>query len=227
MDQTAQNFKSLRLASSATDMGESIMRQISILAAAAIAAMTVGFHSANAGLLGMPMGLQSAIQHIKFETPTMPPLAYLQFCVRYQDECRKKTMFRGGPVKLTPERWADLKEVNRAVNADIIPERNELGLAAEAWLINPGRGDCNDYAVSKRHELLDRGWPARALLLSEVVVNSGEHHLVLVVRTNGGDLVLDNLTPQLKPWSRAPYRWVRIQMPDDNRLWATIGGRGV
>lgn len=172
------------------------------------------------------MGLQSAIQRIKFETPTMPPFAYLQFCMRYQGECRKKMTFRGGPVKLTPERWADLKDVNQMVNREIIPERNERGMAGEVWLINPDRGDCDDYAVSKRHELLSRGWPARTLLLSEAVANSGEHHLVLAVRTNGGDLVLDNLT-RIKPWSRAPYRWARIQLPNQNKLWATIADRGV
>jgi predicted transglutaminase-like cysteine proteinase len=203
------------------------MRKISTLAAAAAAVTFVGLQYANAGLLGMPMGLQSAIQHIKFETTTLAPMAYTQFCLRYEDECRTKIMFRGGPVQLTAERWDDLKEVNKAVNKDIIPERNELGLAGETWLISPDRGDCNDYAVTKRHELLDRGWPARALLLSEVIVSSGEHHLVLVVRTKSGDLVLDNLTSQIKPWSRVPYRWVRIQMPNNSRLWATIAGRGI
>jgi predicted transglutaminase-like cysteine proteinase len=65
------------------------------------------------------------------------------------------------------------------------------------------------------------------LLLSEVIVGSGEHHLVLVVRTKSGDLVLDNLTSQIKPWSRVPYRWVRIQKPNNSRLWATIAGRGI
>ena len=135
-------------------------------------------------------------------------------------------IFRGGPVSLTAERWDDLKEVNATVNREIAPELNELGLAGEKWLINPRSGECHDYAVSKRHELLDRGWPARALLLSEVVTHSGEHHLVLVVRTKNGDLVLDNLTPQIRPWSRAPYRWVRIQ-PTDTRLWATVSNRGV
>jgi predicted transglutaminase-like cysteine proteinase len=188
--------------------------------------MIVGFEPVNAGPLDMPMGPQSGIQHIKFETPTMPPFAYLQFCVRYEGECRKGTTFRGGPVKLTAERWADLKEVNQMVNRDIISERNELGMAGEVWLINPGRGDCNDYAVSKRHELLNRGWPARALLLSEVVTNSEKHHLVLVVRTRSGDLVLDNLTPQIKQWAHAPYRWVRIQMPNRPRLWTTIASHG-
>ncbi|MDA9503270.1 hypothetical protein XI09_00060 [Bradyrhizobium sp. CCBAU 11386] len=203
------------------------MRKILAWAAIGIVAMISGFQPVCAGLLGMPMGLQSAIQRIKFEAPALPPFAYTQFCVRYAEECRKRTMFRGGPVKLTAERWDQLNDVNKAVNKDIVPERNELGLAGETWLISPDRGDCNDYAVTKRHQLLAQGWPARALLLSEVVTNSGEHHLVLVVRSKGGDLVLDNLTPQIKPWSRAPYRWVRIQMPDHNKLWATIGSRHV
>jgi predicted transglutaminase-like cysteine proteinase len=203
------------------------MRKLSTWAAVAVATMIAGAQHAGAGLLGMPMGLQSAIQHIKFERPTLAPMAYTEFCLRYEDECRPKTMFRGGPVRLTTERWADLKEVNQTVNRDIIPERNELGLAGETWLIGPDRGDCNDYAVTKRHELLDRGWPARVLLLSEVVTRSGEHHLVLVVRTKSGDLVLDNMTPQIKPWSRAPYQWVRIQQPTNTRLWATISNRGV
>jgi predicted transglutaminase-like cysteine proteinase len=197
------------------------MRIVAIMVAAAIAVVFSWFQPAHAGQVGMPIGLQSAIQHIKLETPTLPPMAYTQFCLRYQNECRARPMFRGGPVPLTEERWADLKEVNLMVNREIMPERNELGLAGEQWLINPNRGDCNDYAVSKRHELLARGWPARALLLSEVVVNSGEHHLILVVRTKSGDLVLDNVTQLVKPWSRVPYHWVRMQMPD-SKLWATI-----
>src|SRR5258708_2827636 len=102
------------------------MRKISTLAAVAAAAMIVVFQPAHAGLLGTPIGLQSAIQHIKFETPALPPMAYTQFCLRYQDECRAKPMFRGGPVRLTAERWADLREINQTINQEIIPERNEL-----------------------------------------------------------------------------------------------------
>jgi predicted transglutaminase-like cysteine proteinase len=156
-----------------------------------------------------------------------PVHGYTMFCLRYEDQCRAKPIFRGGPMRLTPRRAADLNEVNQTLNHSIIPEPNELGLAGEAWLINPDRGDCNDYAVSKRHELLDRGWPARALLLSEVVTGSGEHHLVLVVRTKSGDLVLDNMVRQIKLWSRAPYGWIRTQVPNKPTSWAAIAGRGV
>lgn len=202
------------------------MRKISKSAVLAVVTAVNWFGPAHAGLLGTPMGLQSAIQRIKLETPTLPPMAYTQFCLRYRAECRTKPIFRGGPVRLTEARWNDLKEVNQMVNREIAPERNELGLAGEQWLINPQRGDCNDYAVSKRHELLARGWSARTLLLSEVIVNSGEHHLILVVRTKNGDLVLDNMTQVIKPWSRTPYHWVRMQMPN-SKLWATIASNKV
>jgi predicted transglutaminase-like cysteine proteinase len=94
-----------------------------------------------------------------------------------------------------------------------MPERNSEGLAGEKWLIGPSSGDCNDYAVTKRSELLDRGWPTRALLLSEVVTSWGEHHLVLVVRTSAGDLVLGNMASEIRLWTRAPYQRVRIQTP--------------
>lgn len=194
--------------------------------AAAIAIVIWGVQWARATISTLPRVPQADLAHIELGRPTLPPLTYTVFCLRYGAECRPRSFFRGGPVRLTKERWAELKAVNRAVNRAIAPQPNELGLAGEEWLVNPARGDCNDYAVSKRHELLQRGWPARVLLLSEVVTGSGDHHLVLVVRARTGDLVLDNLTPEIKPWSRAPYGWVRIQMPSDSRLWATIGRSG-
>jgi predicted transglutaminase-like cysteine proteinase len=109
------------------------MRKISILTAVAVAAMIAGFQSANAGLLGMPIGLQSAIQHIKFETPALAPMSYTQFCLHCEEERRARTTIRGDPAQLTAERWDDIKEVSNTVNQDIAPERNELGLGA-TWL---------------------------------------------------------------------------------------------
>lgn len=195
--------------------------------AAAIAIVIGGVQWARAALLVMPRAPRADLAHIELGRPTLPPLTYTLFCLRYEAECRPRRFFRGGPIRLTEKRRADLGEINRTVNLAIEPVRNELGIAGEAWTLNPARGDCNDYAVSKRHELLRRGWPARVLLLSEVVVSSGEHHLVLLVRTRSGDLVLDNLTPQIKPWLRTPYRWVRVQSPGRDGLWVTIGREGV
>lgn len=206
------------------------MRRTLILAAVAAATMVSQMmntaRSADHGSSGLPTIAVSASRHLKLDRPTLAPMAYTMFCLRYQDECRVRLLFRGGPVHLTEARWADLKEANQTVNSAIIPEASEPGPPVEAWLIDPERGDCNDYAVSKRHKLLQRGWPPRALLLAEVVTTSGQHHLVLVVRTKSGDLVLDNLTPQIRSWSHAPYRWIRVQSPGDPRYWRTIAHRG-
>lgn len=205
------------------------MRTISKWLVAITAILVLGGHqSANAGFIGMPSSLGLMMKRISFANYTLPPMAFTQFCLRYADQCKpQRMMFRGGRLRLNADRWDDLKDVNKIVNSAIVPERNTEGLAGEKWLINPARGDCNDYAVTKRSELLERGWPARSLLLSEVVTSWGEHHLVLVVRTSAGDLVLDNLTSQIRPWARAPYQWVRIQTPKNPNYWASLGARNV
>jgi predicted transglutaminase-like cysteine proteinase len=199
-----------------------------LVAIAAVAAVAGGLRSASAGFIGMPRELGQAVKRISFSNYTLPPMAFTQFCLRYAGQCKpQRIVFRGGPKRLTAERWEELKQVNKSTNGAIVPESNLEGLAGEKWLIAPARGDCNDYAVTKRAELLRRGWPSRALLLSEVVTSWGEHHLILVVRTSMGDLVLDNLTGQIRSWSQAPYRWVRIQSPTNPNYWASLGTRTV
>jgi hypothetical protein len=112
--------------------------------------------------------------------------------------------------------------VNREVNRAIVPQQNLGGVMTEEWLVSPRAGDCNDYAVTKRHELLARGWPSRALILSEVVMASGKHHLVLVVRAKEGDFVLDNLSQDVRRVAMTMYRWVRAQSPDNPKFWSSI-----
>jgi predicted transglutaminase-like cysteine proteinase len=184
--------------------------------------------SAQAAFIGAPMGLGQQLVHIRFETPTLAPMAYTRFCMQYPEECRaSKITFRGGRVKLTPERLRDLTTVNAEVNAAIRPEPNVEGVAGEKWLIAPVAGDCNDYAVTKRHQLMASGWPPRSLLLAEVITHWGEHHLVVVVRTQSADLVIDNLNANIKPWTRTNYTWVRIQTPNNPMFWAKVGDRSV
>ena len=183
-------------------------------------------NGSTARLASVSNGLQQGIQLIRFDAPTLAPMAFTQFCLKYPSDCKSgRLLLEGDRIELNDTRRSELETINRTVNSSIRPERNENGLAGEKWLLSPLRGDCNDYAVTKRHQLIARGWPARTVLLSEVVTVSGEHHLVTVVRTNSGDLVLDNLTDQIKPWSRTPYRWLRIQTPKNPNYWASISER--
>src|ERR1700722_11112927 len=88
--------------------------------------------SAEASLLGMPRALMKVYEHIRFAMPALPPMAFFQFCQRYDGECRPQHIIcRGGPIKLTEQRWADLREINDRVNDSIVPERNLLGIAGE------------------------------------------------------------------------------------------------
>ena len=185
-------------------------------------------NSSTARLASVSNGLQQGIQLIRFDAPTLAPMAFTQFCLKYPSDCKSgRLLLEGDRIELNEMRRAELENINRTVNSSIRPERNLDGLAGEKWLLSPLRGDCNDYAVTKRHQLIARGWPARTVLLSEVVTGSGEHHLVTVVRTNSGDLVLDNLTDQIMPWSRTRYRWLRIQTPKNPNYWASISEQNV
>jgi predicted transglutaminase-like cysteine proteinase len=150
-------------------------------------------------------------------------LAHTRFCLKYPGDCRtNKILFRGGLIALNAERRAELARINTEVNRSIKPERTNETVAEEKWLISPKAGDCNDYAVTKRHELLARGWPARALLLAEVITTWGEHHLVLVVRSREGDVVADSLNTHISNWTNTHYQWVRIQSPTNPMFWSTL-----
>jgi predicted transglutaminase-like cysteine proteinase len=178
----------------------------------------------EAAFFSFPLSLGRQLERMALNRPTLPPMAHTLFCLRYQSECDVHGRdFRRRNIALTPARLVELNTVNRAINRQILPERNLGGIATEEWLIAPKSGDCNDYAVTKRHELLTLGWPSRALLLSEVVVPSGEHHLVLVVRTKDIDLVLDNLNSNLRPVEMTvrQYEWVRVESPYNPKFWAS------
>lgn len=168
------------------------------------------------------------VMQLEFDKPALAPLAHSVFCLKYPADCKpSKPDIGSEPIKLTPQRWAELQRVNAEVNRSIFAQPNTKGLAAETWLIAPKSGECHDYAVTKRHELMALGWPSSSLLLSEVVVPSGEHHLVLLVRTSEGDFVADNLSHEIRSWYKTPYHWIRIQSASNPMIWSTVSGRPV
>ena len=158
--------------------------------------------------------------------PSLAPMGYVRFCLRYTDDCKiHGNDFRRRTITLTGERWAELIRVNLQVNRDIIAQP-DLGIATKDWSVHPKVGACYDYAVTKRHDLLARGWPSSALLLSEVVTASGEHHLVLVVRTTQGNVVLDNLNQNIRTVETTRYKWVRIQSGSNPKFWLAAAPEG-
>jgi predicted transglutaminase-like cysteine proteinase len=167
----------------------------------------------------------SAVMPISEASPTLSPFQHVRFCLRYPADC-KSDPTETTAVELTAETLETIHRVNRDVNASIMPVGRSNAIADGGWTISPASGDCNDYAVTKRHDLVRSGFPTKAVRLAVVKTTSGIGHLVLVVSTNKGDLVLDNLSETILPWQFTKYQWVKIQSASDARYWFEIKPRG-
>lgn len=101
-------------------------------------------------------------------------------------------------------RSEQLQAVNKWVNARIrfVEDRDQYGRvdywAGGADSIRRGRGDCEDYALAKRELLQSLGFAADDIYLAVVkdLVRRADH-AVLIVRSEGRFLVLDNNTDRL------------------------------
>lgn len=154
---------------------------------------------------------------------TQPPYGFVRFCEDTPAECR------GGPIEdsrfnATPDRLSQLDEINRSVNHAIQPvtDLENYGVN-EYWTIpKNGKGDCEDYALMKRHELIAQGWPTGSLLMTVVRDEKGEGHAVLTARTLQGDFVLDNKNDDVKIWHKTGYDFVMRQSFLNPRVWISL-----
>jgi len=164
----------------------------------------------------------SLLTPIMEASPTLAPFQHVRFCLRYPSDC-KSDPTENERIELNAKTWELLKRVNHGVNMSIIPIPKSYGPnLGDGWTIAPEMGDCNDYAVTKRHELLENGLPSRALRLSVVKTASGIGHLVLVVVTTKGDLVMDDLIEVIRPWQSTDYHWLKIQSATNSKFWYGI-----
>jgi len=150
--------------------------------------------------------------------PAIPPAGFLGFCIHHLQECRTPPG-SAEPVELTDARRHDLDVVQADVNGAITPREDP----SHAWEYSTnGYGDCNKYALGKRRELIEHGWPRQSLLLATATTERGEGHLVLVVHTTKGDFVLDNRLPRVVDWSYLPYHWISVQSPSSPVKWLSV-----
>ena len=129
-----------------------------------------------------------------------------------------------GRVRLDAAGRALLAEVNAEVNAAIRPRDEPFG--EDVWRVAPAFGDCDDYALTKRAVLEGRGWPAASLRFATAFTEADEYHLVLLIETDQGTLVLDNRFDRPVPWTRLSaggYKWVAIEA-GDRRDWRLAAG---
>ncbi|WP_244406217.1 transglutaminase-like cysteine peptidase [Methylocella silvestris] len=155
---------------------------------------------------------------------TSVPFGWADFCRRYQGVCD------GGAIEpldvvAAPKTMREIERVNKWVNAHIvaITDKEHWGVLDQWDYPADGKGDCEDFALLKRKILIEEGFPRQALLMTVVKDQSNEGHAVLTIKTSNGDFVLDNLAPDVKSWSRTPYRFVKRQSQADQNVWVQIG----
>lgn len=139
-----------------------------------------------------------------------PPPAGFQFY------CLKNDCSRSGAASVPYSKalMSDLRKVTASVNRSI-RYRSEKG---EKWSVNVSSGDCEDFALTKRARLIRMGYPTSALRMAVGHTSKGEYHAFLVVVTDKGKFVLDNLTNEVLTIGRSGLR-IRKMASADPMVW--------
>lgn len=160
---------------------------------------------------------------IKIVAASPPPSGAQQLCRQYNWACSTKAS-----VSLSSKKEMQIiQRVNRQVNASTreVTDQSQYR-TAERWALPTSRGgDCEDFALLKKRDLIRAGVDPNKLLIATVLDAKRNSHAVLVYRSAAGDLVLDNLTNKIKPWSDTRYLFLRMQNPKKPSGWVGVYGR--
>lgn len=152
------------------------------------------------------------------------PDGWTDFCQRYTWTCPSGTK-EPEKVKLDKNLWQTLNDVNNSVNNAVsIVDDEKRWKRKEQWDLayDTGyQGDCEDIALQK-WKWLQRHVPRSALSVATVRDTDGVGHAVLMVRTDHGDLVLDNLNPKIVTYDRTRYRYLKRMSATDPNIWVTF-----
>jgi predicted transglutaminase-like cysteine proteinase len=178
--------------------------------------------------LGLTAGTALAAPGMVTGGRTTQPIGHYEFCQRYHRECAQRTAATA-PVELTRQLWSELITVNNRVNQRVEPRTDmEMWGRQEVWSYPDAVGDCEDYVIEKRRELMAAGLPAGSLLITVVRQPNGDGHAVLTVRTSAGDYILDNLEGRVLAWQDTEYTYLKRQSDNNSGSWVSINdGRAV
>jgi len=152
---------------------------------------------------------------------TSQPIGHYEFCKQYPSTC--KATPSPAAVRLTPELWSRIVQVNDAVNTSIVPRTDqEMYGVPEVWSYPTVQGDCEDFALLKQYMLAREGVPSSALLITVVRQTNGEGHAVLTLRTDQGDFILDNLDTRILAWEATDYTYLKRQSERNLGKWVGI-----
>ena len=186
-----------------------------VLAAAGMAALVAGTGTLHAG--------QDAFLTARMTVSS--PAGANDLCQRYPWACMRSA----GAAKISGDQLDYAIKLNRQINREVrsISDQAQYG-RMEYWALPTARGgDCEDFALLKKKQLIAAGLDPQALLISTVLDRNRNAHAVLVMRTVHGDYILDNLRNEVKHWRQTGYTFLRMQDPADPRKWTAVIDGGI
>lgn len=146
------------------------------------------------------------------------PGAWSYFCYQYRSECERPLM-TPATILMNHDVMKQIRAINVQVNRTIESMTDALHWGSyEQWNFGEdGYGDCDDYVLRKKRELIAAGYPRSALLFTTVTDGNGDGHAILTIVTDKGDFILDNANDEVKPWYYSGYwLWYRQSQTDPN-----------
>ncbi len=163
-------------------------------------------------------------QFIQIQGTIAPPSGAKDICARYDWACTSSKASR----KLSNEDLKTVRTINKKINKQVRSISDQAQYKKpEVWALPTNRGgDCEDFALLKKRELVARGINPSRLLLATVHDRRQGSHAVLILRSDQGDLVLDNLTDRIRTWQETRYTFLRMQNPTTPRKWVAVFAGG-
>lgn len=149
------------------------------------------------------------------------PIGSVGFCERNPQHCQPVPDARR--TAWTPQLAQAVTRINQEVNAAYKPMLDsEIYGKEEYWAFPETAADCEDFALAKKVRLHQLGIPLSNLLLTVVTLEDGTGHAILTIRTTRGDLILDNLRPDIRLWTQTNYTYIKRQNRFRPENWDTI-----
>jgi predicted transglutaminase-like cysteine proteinase len=199
-----------------------------IHALAIAAAITVSPSLTSHHALAEPLPvLPTATSSIEVDGLSEPTRAWIKFCEQAPAECEVDRS-QAEIIALTPRTWGAIIAANLRVNSAIMPvtDQEHWGVEDRWDYPDDGKGDCEDIQLLKRKHLVQEGFSRRALRMTVVLDEAGAGHAVLMVRTDRGDLILDNKRNIVLPWKQTGYTFIKRE-GSDGTAWVWLGQQGV
>lgn len=154
---------------------------------------------------------------------TAAPSGAASICQTYSWACASINQ------SVSADRRFDLvRSVNARVNHSVraINDDRQYGVEEHWALPTSTGGDCEDFALLKKRELIAAGINPQRLFIATTLDARRNPHAVLVFRSDDGDFVLDNLTDSVRRWHETRYLFLVMQDPERPAGWVKIYASG-